>query len=231
MNHDDKRLVTRVLIATAAAIILCLMLRAALSSAVAHADSGNFGPGPAPGLCTYPFTCTVGEAGGIVASYWYDEVDPVELNGSHRHCHYVIVGTEGNVQIGFQMMITASVGAEGPVGGGGGACYYQCPDGQLAQTPNPPGGWKDAIRPTKCQPIGRDPFAPPPPSQDVPIAPPIAEQGAVPSVPFGQPQPVPQPAMPTPGDAGAPTPPLADQLPSVTDPTCPNPAATVTKSC
>jgi hypothetical protein len=72
----------------------------------------------------------------------------------------------------------------------------------------------------------------------VPISPPIAEQGAVPSIPFGQQQPPPgspftPPELPQPGPAEvAPGgPPLAEQLPSQTNPVCPNPAATTNGGC
>jgi hypothetical protein len=197
---------------------------------VAHADLGNAGPGPAPGLCQYPAVCGSGIDGAVVAGEYYWEDFPVESNGSHRHCQWVGVGTTGNV--GFSMMF--QVGAYGMVGGANGQCQYVCPDMQLAQMPNPPGAWRDAIIPTKCQPIGANPFAPPPPPQDVPIAPPIAAQGAVPAIPFGQQQPAPgesyMPA-PQPGEPGGPTPPLAQQLPSVTNPVCPNPDATTDQGC
>jgi hypothetical protein len=204
-----------------------------------HADLGNAGPGPSPGLCAYPAVCDGGEAGvGAGAVYWYWEDFPTELNGSHRHCAWGGAAAEGNIQVGFSMIIQIGAGVEAPLGALKGGCFYVCPDMQEAMMPNPPGGWKDAIRPTKCQPIGRNPFLPPPPPVDAPIAPPIGEQGAVPSIPFGQQQPLPGTSpfapdggSPQPGDAGGPTPPLAEQLPSVTNPVCPNPAATQTSTC
>ena len=200
------KLVRLLLIALAIAITLAVLL----NCPKAGADSGNFGPGPMPGLCTYPSVCTVGGAGAIVATYWLWEDWPVESNGSHRRCHYLVISTNGNVQVGFSMMITASVGAEGLVGGGEGGCHYVCPDGRAAKDefPNPPGAWRDAIRPTKCQAGGPDPFAPPPPPQDVPIAPPIPVQGAL-----------------------LPDAPPAEVLPSQTLPVCGNPDATVTTAC
>jgi hypothetical protein len=194
-----------------------------LTNAVARADLGNAGPGPAPGLCFYPAVCGSGMIGvGAAAAYWYWEDMPVELNGSHRHCQWAGAATDANASVGISMIIQAQVGVQAPLGAAEGACEYVCPDMQKAQMPNPPGGWKDAIRPTKCQPTGPNPWAPPPP-QDVPIAPPIAEQGAIPAVPFGQP--------PPPGVIPPMEPPLAQQLPSVTNPVCPNPDATVTEQC
>ncbi len=156
----------RLLVALGAPIAL-------MFSPLAHAEPGNAGPGPSPGLCDYPAVCGSGVDGAMIAAYYYWEDMPVELNGSHRHCEWGGGQTSGN--LGFSMMW--SVGISGPVGGINGSCFYVCPDMQLAAMPNPPGGWRDAIRPTKCQPIGRNPFLPPPPPQDVPIAPPITAPG------------------------------------------------------
>jgi len=204
------------------ATVSLLGAAAVLTCGVAHADLGNAGPGPAPGLCVYPAICDGGVIGvGAGAVYWYWEDFPVESNGSHRHCQWGGAATEANAQVGVSMIIQLSAGVQAPLGALTGGCFYVCPDMQLAAMPNPVGAWKDAIRPTKCQPVGRNPFEPPPPPQDVPIAPPIAEQGAVPVQPFQEPEPPPPPGSP----------PLADQLPSVTNPACPNPVATVTSSC
>jgi len=213
-----------------AAIIIAALGVWLMTSAMARADLGNAGPGPAPGLCQYPSVCDSGVIGaGAGAVYWYWEDFPIELNGSHRHCEWAYAATEAN--LGFSMMI--QVGVNAPLGAGHGSCQYVCPDMQKADMPNPVGGWKDAIRPTKCQAIAPNPFAPPPPPQDVPIAPPIAEQGAIPSIPFGQQQPAPgQPVQPPPpGAPGGVEPPLAQELPSVTNPVCPNPAATTDEAC
>jgi hypothetical protein len=207
-----------------AAAVIFAALVLLFSCPDAHADPGNFGPGPAPSLCAYPGVGDAGVAGALVPGYWYWCDFPTELNGSHWHCQYM--GAAGSGSAGFSMMV--SVGMTGLVGGLIGGCHFVCPSGLLAQTPNPPGGWKDAIRPTQCQPIGPNPDLPPP-SEDVPIAPPIAEQGAVPAIPFGQPQPQPGAAPEPP--APPVEPPLAQQLPSVTNPACPNPAATVNASC
>jgi hypothetical protein len=194
---------------------LGIPITALLSCAVAHGDVGNAGPGPTPGLCEYPAVCGSGMIGvGVTAAYWYWEDFPIELNGSHRHCQWGGAATATSASVGFSMIWQVQAGISAPVGALTGGCGYVCPDMQQAMMPNPPGGWKDAIRPTKCQAIGPNPFAPPPPPQDVPIAPPITEQGAVPPpeiVPNG--------------------PPPADVLPSVTNPACPNPDATTTSSC
>jgi hypothetical protein len=210
-----------------------------LSCGVAHADLGNPGVGgsTAPGLCEYPAVCGSGVDGAIGAGFYYWEDFPTESNGAHRHCQWGGGAFEGNVNVGFSMMFTASAGAEGPVGALNGACYYVCPDMQKAAMPNPPGAWRDAIIPTKCQPIDRNPFLPPdaplPAPVDVPIAPPIGGQGAVPAIPFGQPQPQPGAAVqpPSPGAPGGTEPPLAEQLPSQTLPVCGNPDATTTEGC
>jgi hypothetical protein len=187
---------------------------ALLSCPPADADIG--GQIPAPGLCEYPGVGGSGMAGALVPAYWYWCDFPVELNGSHWHCQYA--GAAGIGTIGVSMIFQA--GIAGPVGGMVGGCAFLCPDMRLAASPNPPGGWKDAIRPTRCQPIGLNPFAPPPPPEDVPISPPIAEQGAIPSKPFDQP-------AETPPTTGSP----AEILPSVTNPSCPNPDATTNATC
>jgi hypothetical protein len=285
-------------------VALCFLTGCFSLSAVAHADVGNAGAGPSPGLCDYPAVCGSGDDGALVAGYYYWEDFPVELNGSHRHCEWGGAQVIGNANLGFSgMMIQANVGATGPVGGVNGACFYVCPDGRQAEMPNPPGGWKDAIIPTKCKPIADNPFKPPPPPpEQVPIAPPIPEQGAVPApgepplppppppevlpppppdqppppilgIPPGPPIVLPPGVAPgvPPGPPGQPAPPtlpglpavtssawhrlapapnnsqddgsndkpviiprgpsLAETLPSVTNPTCPNPLATVTRSC
>lgn len=201
----------------------------AINSPGAQADVGNFGPGGSttPGLCSYPAVCDVGSAGGVVGAYWYSEDWPVELNGSHRHCYYHGVMTQGNV--GFSMML--EIGGTGPVGALVGGCHYVCPDGELASWPNPVGGYKDAIIPTRCKPVGPNPDMP------VDVSPPIAEQGAVPAIPFGQPPPPPPPPpeseapQPGPAEVAPSGPPLAEQLPSQTNPTCPNPEATTSAGC
>lgn len=205
-----------------ARLIALLMMALLLNCAAAHAEPGNFGPGPSPGLCDYPAVCDTGEAGGVVNVYWYSEDWPVELNGSHRHCYYHGAATSANV--GFSMMLQIS--ATGPVGVLVGGCHYVCPDGELAGWPNAIGGWKDAMIPTRCKPVG--------PNPDMPVehSPPIAEQGAVPAIPFGQPQPPPPPPDDgTPGVVGPTEPPPAEVLPSQTNPTCPNPAATTNATC
>ncbi len=214
-------------------VTLAVLAAWLLSYSMADADPGNAGPGPSPGLCEYPAVCGSGVDGALVNGYYYWEDWPVELNGSHRHCEWGGGQTSGN--LGFSMMIQA--GVTGPVGGLNGSCFFVCPDMQQAAMPNPPGGWRSAIIPTKCQPIGVNPFLPPPPPEDVPVSAPIAEQGEIPPRLPAQPPPPPPPPpsieAPPPGPAVvAPSgPPLADVLPSQTDPVCPNPAATVTTTC
>jgi hypothetical protein len=217
-------------ITLAAIEIAALILVIIFTTPKARADLGNAGPGGsvAPGLCEYPAVCGSGMDGALVGIFYFWEDWPVESNGSHRHCQWGGAATTGN--LGFSMMV--QVGATGPVGALNGMCQYVCPSGEQAHFPNPPGAWRDAIIPTRCQPIGPNPWAPPPPPEDVPIAPPIAAQGAVPAIPFGQPQPPPgEPYVP----AGPPPAPFGpDQSgvgPSVTNPACPNPMATTDSSC
>jgi hypothetical protein len=185
-----------------------------INCAVAQADPGNAGAGPSPGLCDYPAVCGSGDDGALLAGYYYWEDFPTELNGSHRHCEWGGAQASGSLAVGFSMMFTVAAGTSGPVGGVNGSCFYVCPDMQRAEMPNPPGGWKDAIIPRKCQPIGGNPFLPPPPPVDVPIAPPI---GTSPSGPVEHPfvEDVPP----------------AEDFPSVTNPVCPNPDATVDRLC
>jgi hypothetical protein len=183
-----------------------------LTCSVAHADPG--GQIPAPGLCEYP---GIGGSGMIMSSYYYWCDFPTELNGSHHHCELGGFAIQANGNVGVNiMMFSAGVGISGNIGGITGSCTWRCPDNTLAQAPNPPGGWKDGIIPTKCKTIGPNPDEVP-----APVSAPIAEQGAVPAVPFGDPP----PAVPA---AGAPP---AGLFPSVTDPVCPNPDAPTNEGC
>ncbi len=220
--------IIRVLLTLLAA--LTVMLAAATQS---KADIGNFGPGPAPGLCDYPAVCNSGYAGGIVDYYFHSEDWPIESNGTHRHCVYYGVATQGHINVGFQFYVTAEVGGEGPVGAMIGGCNYVCPSGELGEFPNPPGSWRDALIPRKCQPIGPNPDHPPA-LENVPIAPPIPAQGAVaPPPPTILIPPGPdtfQPFADLPGFT-APPPPLADMSPAQTFPVCGNPAAASSAGC
>jgi hypothetical protein len=128
-----------------------------LSCPSAKADIGGQVPGP--GLCEYP---GVGGSGMIMSSYYYYCDFPTELNGSHWHCQYGGFAMQGVGSVGINiMMFSASAGVIGNVGGLNGTCSWRCPDMTMAEAPNPPGGWKEGIRPTNCKPIGPNPDAQP----------------------------------------------------------------------
>jgi hypothetical protein len=186
------RLLRLLLMALAAAITLVILLY--LNAPRAHGDVG--GAVPAPGLCEYPAVCGSGNNMNV---YYYWEDFPTELNGSHRHCEWGGAMIQGNVGVSILMF---NAGISGNIGGLNGSCSYRCPDMSMAEMPNPPGGWKDAIRPIKCRSIGPNPNEVPAPVSD-PV-------GSVPA---------------------SPEPPPAVLLPSVTDPTCPNPDATTNAGC
>lgn len=156
---------------------------------VAHADLISC---PYPGVGSQLQIQVIASAGGFYCD------DPIEINGAHMHCQ------SGNGGIGF------SGGATGPGGGGltntfgfgnfqiGAAkwdCGWVCPPrpgdqnilyatiGPPAAQPNPPGAWKDKLKPMVCSiynrggpydanslpPAGLNPFyeASPPPPDDV----------------------------------------------------------------
>jgi hypothetical protein len=124
-----------------------------LSCPPAKADVGGQVPGP--GLCEYP---GIGGSGMVMSSYYYYCDFPTELNGSHWHCQY---GGFAIQAIGGVSILMFSGGITGNVGGLNGTCSWRCPDMTMAEAPNPPGGWKEGIRPTNCNSIGPNPEAPP----------------------------------------------------------------------
>jgi hypothetical protein len=175
------------LILLAAAITLLVLL----NNPRAHSDPG--GVIPAPGLCEYP---GVGSSGQIMNAYYYWCDFPTEINGSHHHCVLGGFVIDGSVGVSILMF---NAGVSGHIGGITGSCSWRCPDNSLAAQPNPPGGWKDPIKPIVCKSIGPNPDVEVPAPVDDPISPPT---------------PIPSP-----------------MLPSVTDPACPNPDATVNSAC
>jgi hypothetical protein len=137
-----------------------------LSCPSAKADIGGQVPGP--GLCEYP---GVGSSGMIMSSYHYYCDFPTELNGSHWHCEYGGFAMSGVGTVGVNiMMFSASAGVIGNVGGLNGSCSWRCPDMTMAEAPNPPGAWKERIRPANCKPIGPNPDAQP--AEEPALAPP-----------------------------------------------------------
>jgi hypothetical protein len=153
-----------------------------LSTAVAQADPG--GNIPAPGLCEYP---GVGGSGMIMSSYYYWCDFPTEINGSHWHCE---LGGFAITAIGGVSFMMFSAGISGQVGGINGSCTWRCPDMSMAQSPNPPGAWRDSISPTKCKTIGPNP-------DEVPVA--VSE-------PIPPPVPIPPPIVPSVTDPVCPDP-------------------------
>lgn len=196
MSSDEKRVVTKILAAIAAAVILCLMLRAVLSSAVAHADVD--GSVPSPGSCPYP---AIGTFGAGFGEYDYACQFPVEINGSR---HTTLFGggmwqTQATVGVSF-MIFNASVSAFIPAGVLRGISYWACPDFSMAEQPNPPGAWKDWLAPKACTTLAPKPV--------------LIRPGDEPAPPPGAPPPPPLPNS----ISSAPTLP-----PAVTNPDQPNP--------
>jgi hypothetical protein len=159
-------------------------------SAPARADLG--GTVPSPGNCDYP---AIGNWGldGPGVYHWVCDF-PVEVNGSHHHCQ--AGGAAANITAGVSLWIF-NAGITTPTGIIPGICYWACPDLSVSAPPNPPGGWKNYIKPTECKSVAPNPLAPP--------AEPPADEG---------PPPLP------------PAPPLSGATPAVTDPGQGNPDAT-----
>ena len=159
---------------------------------VTRADIGGNIPGP--GLCDYP---GVGSSGNVMGADWFYCDFPIEINGSHWHCAYgiyILGGVGGNGP-----NLGATLGVQ--IGGGGGNCFWACPDMTQAEQPNPPGAWKNRITPEKCKTVAPSPRI---------IGP---ELSAPPPLPAPEPQ---TPALPAP----------EPMSPAVTDPVPPNPLAT-----
>lgn len=175
------------------------------TAAPARADIG--GSVPSPGDCTYPSVGTFGAAFGE-----YDSACqfPVEENGSRHTTLYgggmwQVTGTLG---ISF-MIFNASISASVPTGVLRGISYWACPDFSVSEPPNPPGAWKNYLKPKPCKSIAPRPEL----IREMPSPPP-----GVPAPP-----PPPQPEI-------APPPPTGDTsnaaTGAVTDPGQGNPAAT-----
>lgn len=138
-------------------------------------------------------------------SYYYYCDFPTEINGSHWHCEW---GGFAIQAVGGVSIMMFSAGISGNVGGLTGSCTWRCPNLTMAAPPNPPGAWKDYVAPTRCKTVG--------PNPDVEAPPPV---------------PPPPTSEPPPPPPVAPGPPLADLLPSVTNPRCSNPNATNNNGC
>lgn len=161
-------MVTR--IARAATGLACLIV-AVFSIPLAYADVGGNINGP--GLCDYPFTGVsfffnplIGHGDGYYCR------GPQEINGSYYVQAFGSYLIGGGIQGGTNLITSAVLGA----GGGGGQVGFFCmenPDDIMAfadpakikraAVPNPPGAWKNAIKPEPCKPLAEEPVDEPNP--------------------------------------------------------------------
>lgn len=127
-------------LAAGLAILACA---ATLTAPTARASvDGNV---PGPGLCDYP---GIGQTGMIMGEYNYLCDFPTEENGSHWHCEYGGAVIQGQIGISIALL---RAGIQLPIGALEGSCSWRCPNNTLAAAaPNPPGAWKDHLRPRAC---------------------------------------------------------------------------------
>jgi hypothetical protein len=179
-----------------------LWVLAVLVVGAAPAHAGPDGAIPAPGLCDYPAVCTSGAAFG---EYDYADAFPTEINGSHRQCLLGGAMFQGTAGVSI-MFINASITT--PLGVIRGACWYACPDPMLslAETPNPPGAWKNYLKPTKCKPIGPAPLPIKPPDAAAPINESVTPPGGLPLIPGPAIPAAPPPLLPNQTNPGAASP-------------------------
>ncbi len=152
--------------------------------AVAYADVG--GQQISPGQCPYP---AVGPFGydGIAQHYVCDF--PTEINGSHHRC---VFGGAAVTVVGGVSVLIFNASAFTYAGVLEGQCYWACPDGSMAEEPNPVMTWQGSSASTtpvvrsKCQPIGPNPFANRAPAQPRTPAQPASEPRPAPEVTPGQ---------------------------------------------
>lgn len=163
-------------VVAALAVSLCTVWVALC--AVASADVG--GQQISPGQCPYP---AVGPFGYDGVAEHYECDFPTEINGSRHRC--VFGGAAVTVVAGVSLLVFNASALE-PVGVLEGECYWACPDGSMAEEPNPVMTWQGSSTATtpvvrsKCQPIGPNPFANRAPAQPAP------EPGPAPGVTPGQ---------------------------------------------
>jgi hypothetical protein len=197
---------TQKLVAVLFALLTVGMGNIITANLTAHADVD--GSVPSTGSCPYP---AVGTFGAAFGEYDYACQFPLEENGSR---HTTLFGggmwqVSGTIGISF-MIFNASVSATSPAGVLRGISYFACPDFSFAEAPNPPGAWKNLLKPKPCKSIGARPEL----IRDMPTPPP--------GLPTPPPPPQPEIAPPPPsGD----TPNAATG--AVTDPGQGNPDATV----
>lgn len=188
-------------------LALPLWVVAVLIFAAAPARASIDGSVPSPGGCDYP---SVGTFGAAFGEYDYACQFPVEENGSR---HTTLFGggmwiVSGTIGVSF-LIFNASVTATSPAGVLRGISYWACPDFSFAEQPQPPGAWKNYLKPKPCKSIAPRPelirdMPAPPPGVPVPPPPPQPELAPPPSGP-GEPGYVYQPP------------------PNNLDPTLPNP--------
>ena len=194
------------------AVLLCPIAAAVFFAAPARADVG--GSVPSPGGCDFP---SVGTFGAAFGEYDYACQFPIEENGSRHTTLYG--GGMWSVTAAFGvsfMVFNASISATIPTGVLRGITYWACPDFSMADAPNPPGAWKNYLKPKPCKSIAPKPellrdMPAPPPGAPVPPAPPEPQIA-----------PVPEPVIP-PGATTAPWQPGLS--PAITNPGNPNPDA------
>src|SRR5690349_13832175 len=187
-------------------VLSILAILYVLCTAPARADLG--GSVPSPGGCDYP---AVGTFGAAFGEYDFACQFPIEENGS-RHTTlfgggmWQVTATAG---VSF-MIFNASLSATIPAGVLRGITYWACPDFSMSDPPNPPGSWKNYLKPKPCKTTAPRPIVVPDGIQPPPGAPPVPP---VPE-PIVAPPP-PEPVIPPGQEVAPPPPPL---LPNQTNP-------------
>jgi hypothetical protein len=194
--------------------VAALGLACALILGTGTAKAGIDGSVPSPGGCDYPATGVFGAAFG---EYDFACQFPVEENGS-RHTTLFgggmwQVSVTGGVSI---LMFNVSVSATAPAGVLRGITYWACPDFSMSADPNPPGSWKNYLKPKPCKTIAPRPQL-------------IHDGDATPPLGASQPPPIPQPVTAPPEPVIPPGQPVAPWQPglspAITNPGNPNPQA------
>lgn len=164
-------------------IISAMAFGISLGFATAKADVG--GQNVSPGQCPYPATGPFGYD-GIAEHYACDF--PLEINNSRHRCLFggVVVEMGGGVNV-----LVFNVQASTYVGVLEGACYWACPDGSMAEEPNPVMTWQGSN--TSTAPVKRTPC------KSVGPAPVIRSGPAPQPAPAPAPDAAPPPGGPTPG--------------------------------
>jgi hypothetical protein len=167
------------------------LILAAITALVAWmclSEPADAQPGGGPDYpCQYP---GVGIGANVLGGYGAFCDFPTEAQGQHWHCE------TGGFDLGGFAFTQGSVNLGGlsALGGGGTSCTWRCPDNTVAAAPNPPGAWKDALKPTNeaceghTEPAGPWSETVQPYSQPGPSAPPSGETPAVTNPDAGNPE-------------------------------------------